>query len=871
VLISEIPPFALNPNEADMKLVSFLVPQMTLAGRYEITYAIRDRKYPSIHDFYTTYVMVLPVIKLQTKLLESPQFVIAGEEYQSSFVITNHGNTEYGIDTEIISGEDVPYVVDAKKFKLAPGQSRTIVVSVKTDAKIIRKLRHRLQLIARVSEDSRAKMKAESTSWVEVLPKISGVDDNFHRIPAELTFRYVSQENQDDRTGFQTEFRGEGTLDEEGKRHIKFHFRGPDTQDKSAFGKRDEYTLGYWTKEHELYFGDRTYSVSSLTERYLYGRGLEGKLHIDDNFSMGAYHMRTRWLEPGTEETAAYMDYSIDDKYKLGLNYLRKLRDSKLSNIVSVEGELKPFKSTRVELEYASVPDSTGKDNAYLTRLYGSNDWFKYYFKLTRAGADYPGYYSDLEYISGGITVPIDSRLRLNASLRRQKNNLDLDPLLYSAPLEKYYQLGLDYKLKNNTTFSFDWLSRDRRDRLASPTFDYQEDILRFGMGQSFDQLSFRTSAELGKTQNNLDDTTRNTERYTTSVYFKPDIKQSYSGYVYYNKDSDFTGENRRSITFGLNTRYKIANRTSLSLFLQTNNDQGSSRGDRDNLEVRLSHSLINDNKLSILARQTRYKNSGIEDDTALMVQYTIPLGLPVARKKSIGSVKGYVYDEETQNAIGNCLLRLGGSTAVTDSAGNFTFPSLKPGIHYLSVDTASIGMNRIPSRKTPIELTVEGGQKTRVNIPVTRAAQLSGRVIVYGYEKNVNRTTLSEKCSGTNEPRYVIGKDSGYGEGDKLVEDHGLANTIVELRNSSEVRRTVTNNQGQFEFEEVRPGKWMLKIYSDNLPEYHYLEKDTFEMELNAGQRREMLIKVLPKKRRIHIIAEPQTLVEEAGESDKQ
>jgi len=425
--------------------------------------------------------------------------------------------------------------------------------------------------------------------------------------------------------------------------------------------------------------------------------------------------------------------------------------------------------------------------------------------------------------------------------------------------LEKYHQLGLDYKLKNNTTFSFDWLSRDRRDRLDSPIFDYQEDTLRFGIGQSFDRLSFRSSAELGKTQNDLDNTTSSTERYTASVYFKPDIKQSYSGYLYYDKDSDFTGENRRSTTFGLNARYKIVNRTSLSLFLQTNNDQGSSRGDRDNLEVRLSHSFINDNKLSILARQTRYKNSGIEDDTALMVQYTIPLGLPVCKKKSVGSIRGYIYDEEMQTAIAGVILRLNDLTAVTDEGGNFTFPSLKPGTYYLDADTASIGMNRIPSLKTPIALTVKGGEQTLVNIPVTRAAWLSGRIMVYGYENNNYETVPGEKYRGTGES-YVVENGSDA----KLIEDYALANVILEIKNITEKRRTITDRQGRFNFQELRPGEWTLKIYSYTLPEYHYLEKDSFEMELKAGQRREMLIKVLPKKRRIRIIAEPQTLLEE-------
>ncbi|MCJ7730640.1 MAG: hypothetical protein MUO27_12320, partial [Sedimentisphaerales bacterium] len=89
-------------------------------------------------------------------------------------------------------------------------------------------------------------------------------------------------------------------------------------------------------------------------------------------------------------------------------------------------------------------------------------------------------------------------------------------------------------------------------------------------------------------------------------------------------------------------------------------------------------------------------------------------------------------------------------------------------------------------------------------------------------------------------------------------------ANATVEIKSNSEIKRTDTDNQGGFVFEELRPDKWTLKIYSDNLPEYRYLEEDTFELELRPGQKEEISAKVLPRKRRIHIIAEPQTLLEE-------
>ncbi|HDZ69341.1 MAG TPA: hypothetical protein ENH43_02860, partial [Phycisphaerales bacterium] len=134
-LITKDFPFELNPNESDTRLVSFFVPQTTLVGKYKITYVIKDRKYPSISDSYTTYCLVLPVSKLQAELLESPKFVIAGEEYRASFVVTNQGNTEYTVNTKINSGKNIPYITDAEKFTLAPGQSKTVVVSVKTDAK----------------------------------------------------------------------------------------------------------------------------------------------------------------------------------------------------------------------------------------------------------------------------------------------------------------------------------------------------------------------------------------------------------------------------------------------------------------------------------------------------------------------------------------------------------------------------------------------------------------------------------------------------------------------------------------------------------------------------------------------------------------
>lgn len=91
-LITQEFSFELSPNESDVRLVSFFIPQGVLAGSYEITYTVRDQKTPFISDWHSITVEVLPVAGLEVKLLEVPEYIIAGEEYSSHFIIMNQSN-----------------------------------------------------------------------------------------------------------------------------------------------------------------------------------------------------------------------------------------------------------------------------------------------------------------------------------------------------------------------------------------------------------------------------------------------------------------------------------------------------------------------------------------------------------------------------------------------------------------------------------------------------------------------------------------------------------------------------------------------------------------------------------------------------------
>lgn len=315
-------PFRLAPKATEIRLVSFFIPQTALAGRYEIIYRVSSVKYPSISDLARIDVKVSSVTKLQAEFLQAPESVIAGQPYEAIFSVINASNTENRVVIKVESGQDLPYTVEPEELKLAPGESKTVKVTVKTDEKLREGFKHHLRLTVQSVEDE--KMRGQARCAVNIIPKITGEVDRFHRIPAELTFRSTGQRNEEKKAGFQGEFSGRGKLSEEGEDEIAFLFRGPDTlEDSSMFGQRDRYFAGYRNKAADVLLGDNYYSLSHLTEQSLDGRGAGAGLALGD-FGLRSYHMKTRWLEPEEEETALHLDYLFHDRYRIGLNLFKK-------------------------------------------------------------------------------------------------------------------------------------------------------------------------------------------------------------------------------------------------------------------------------------------------------------------------------------------------------------------------------------------------------------------------------------------------------------------------------------------------------------------------------------------------------------------
>ena len=219
-LITKDFPFELGPSERDIRLLSFFVPQSTLAGKYEIVYSVQDKEIPSLSNFHTIFVLVMPVIQINAISLEAPEHVIAGEDYHASFSVTNQSNTETNIGIRINGSEDMPFIVDPEEFRLGPDESKKVKVIMKTDKKIHKILKQTIRFTAEIVEDK--SIQAHANAYVDIIPSITQIEGRYHKIPGKITLRYEGKKDDRDRSGFQAEVSGEGKLDEEGKRHIKF-------------------------------------------------------------------------------------------------------------------------------------------------------------------------------------------------------------------------------------------------------------------------------------------------------------------------------------------------------------------------------------------------------------------------------------------------------------------------------------------------------------------------------------------------------------------------------------------------------------------------------------------------------------------------
>lgn len=898
--------FILGAKQQTVRMLAFQIPTTSSAKDYTVTYSVRSQRDYAISDAVSISISVLSVDGIHIFSESAPDMIVGGESYEITARIANKGNTALTMLISARSSNDYPLTLSTHEIVLEPGGNTVIAISVKTPSQIPKSLNHTVFIEAVSKEDSSIRsVLSVTTGIVSQHAKI----DLYHRIPASLTLKSMGRRDTKDSDGFDIELEGKGTLEEGGRRWIDFSLRGPDTHEKGLYGERDEYYINYFDPDLDFRLGDQSYGLSHLTSYSRYGRGIEACYHPENSFyGLGTYYVKNRFTTPDWEEGGVYIKGAFSPQAQWKLNYLQKewdrheKRGSKTTDdIYSIEGTFVPTKNTRLSLEYArgerSEENGAGKveDDAYRVNLSGLAGTARYSFVKTHAEPDFYGYYNDSDYMATSVSFPlfgqksslVANRTRGFLAYSTYETNLDkrLDKGDISAK-ETLFQAGINHSLSNGWYAQLAYDNFSRKDRLFPSEYDTKEKAYRFSLGRSTEKFNYRVEARYADQHDLLTDESSSPWNYSFYISYIPSSKLLFTLYGGFGDNSAISGSRLLSDqdNWGLSFRWQATEQLILSGWY-TKYNFNSKDPESNNYQFEVSLAMPDESRWAFKIRRYDWEY-GNETETDYSLSYTVPIGISVSKKKSLGILSGSVWErvgdvsalaaaqtsaaptsaapnkapvqtsaasaqldtysapDETKKALPNAIITLNGSKVATDASGKFTF-SAPPGTYFLDIDRSTIGLEKTALEKLPMKVHVQAGQTTSVELTIVNAATLSGEIVLLKEETPPSHTIRDEAVTVGN-------PDNGAARVPAKLE--GI---LVELSKNDETIRMMTDSEGKFSFLNIRPGAWNFKVYDYDVPAYHYIQNPEEHITLAPGEKRNITIKVVPKKRQIEILEE--------------
>lgn len=835
-------PFVLDPGQSSVRLLSISIPSTAAPGEYPVRYTISDPDSGTLVAEATVIIEVVAVRKLEIRAIESPRFIVAGEEYRSVFMVTNKGNGRSRIRLAARSSVGFNATPDSALIQLEARESRTIVVRVNTNRDLPEKVQDVLEISAELDGDSSAVGRAGSV--VEIIPRLTSQSgDRFFEFPVWTKVRMVSEGSK---FGSQVEIAGSSRLTETGLERLELSIRTPDIQSTSILGQRDEYRLTLRGVGYELYAGDRNFQLSPLTEfgRYAFGVGGKGTW---GNITSGAFINETRFFSPTLKQQGAFVQYHAGSVGVFGVNYLHQNEPAGEGNVISVRSVSSPFSLSELDVEYGRSGWNGVSDDALSLRISGSERWGAYEARYIDAGPKYRGYFRDLRLKALTLGFEPWKHFRVEGYVRDEERNISRDTLLASAPEDTYFQVGVGYQDRVSVSFR----SGRQRDDLSSAGVDRKEDAVQLRGGYSTSEFNLILNLETGTQHDLLARSNNPFERYSMFSNLRVGQRMSYTLSLEYSKEKfAFAEEEQKRLSYSMGGVFFLGTGTQVSVTYFSSRITSSVTQTYRLLDVSVDHVFPWGHKGAARVRHNAFTPLRIENETSYMLEYALPIGIPISRTRRSGILKGKVLDVETGRGIEQVPVYAGSVVTATDKEGYFSFPSLKPDKYYLFIDKASIGLNRVPTQPLPREVEVRGGEDIDFDIGVTRSGTVAGMVRLFAFAEGV---------SDTGAVRYD--------------ERGGHQGAVLELSNGTEFQRRVTDNRGRFVFTDVRPGSWSVTVVDGNLPEYHFVEQEVQHTDVKPAETKELGFRVLPRRRRIQILQQGNLLeaVKPAGGERKQ
>ena len=852
--------YTLEPAADQHRLLAVAIPANTLAGEYSLTYRAWPQDRKSLARKVHIPVTVGQEQALALAVVEAPGAVIAGEAYRVGVDLMNRGNVALEVETSVFSSDRFAFDEPPSSWSIAPGGSETLWITVQARDDLTRSIRHHVRVTARIRNADQNREFVENI-LTEVLPPVGTGPDPFVRLPLRLTVGGVTEEG---RSSWQGELVGSGPLDERGRRRLELLLRAPGNRNESAFfGKREEYRARYTSPQFTLDVGDHYFGLSRLSNNFSYGRGATLRFQPERHTKLGL-HWSSDPVDSRRRRWGAYLRGQLGGRLWAKAGFLEQtngLTSNEDGRIYSLESGLALSRHEIVQVEVAlhdqEETGPTGDDQAYRVVLRSERDRRRVILERIRAGKGFGGYYQDYEQTSGLLQWQHSRHLRSHFSFQRSG---DLERDRGDQGLD---QGGFTYRpVDSPRSYSLEGRHAFLKPGAGSSEPGYDETSLRANASLMRGRQSLNAFLELGRQRGYGRSDTKSITRFSllanlalsrrASVYLQGQLS-----------DRDDLGGGLLGSGSYLSASVNWRPRKRVRLSVRTSANNLSSRVRRETFQLDSTLKAGLSDRLDLEIRARYYDSEFEKGRSGVRVALTRGLGVPVRRRSSVGGVEGRVFSADIQGAppLPGVIVRLNDLATLTSANGSFFFPAVKPGAYRLSIDQSSLGLNRAPRSRLPVTLNVQGGKTSRVEIEIVRVASLRGKVTVFasGAVLDTEDTVDTDPATAASEI-YLEGTASQTislhsGAERVLRPSHGLANILVELSDGTAVLRRYSNAAGDFDFTDLTPGHWTLKVYEAGLPPYHVLEQQQMNFLLKPEDTVEVELRVIPRLRTIRIL----------------
>jgi hypothetical protein len=795
-------------------LVAVAVPSRAPAGKYQIDLTAGAGPHVSSARAWITVAEQRGISLVR---LESPEMVVAGTEMRARFLLSNRGNVHTAVRLRVQTPQ--LRLTDTMTVQLDAGESIEIPVNVATQRGSTSVVQTTSSVTASIV--GHPGIKAASSFRALIAPKEAYAPAPIHTIASHIRFIGASSQL----AGSGMEIGGAGALRDGSRARIEYLARKM-TGHGSVFGDRDVYRVAIDWSGLSVIAGDEVNRLSRLTESGRLARGVRVAAR-SNGWTLGGFATKETGLNRRSIERAVFLNRDFGNGVFFAANFLDR-RQAGGGQMLSAMTSIRSLPIGTVEGEVGHAINSAP---AEAWSISASGDFKNFSYSVNRQKTDrtYPGSTRGSETATGSFTAAPFNVIRMRASFNDYRiDQSDLVPRIGSS--HHWNRIGAVI-IGRTLTVEAIQTGRQERNFTADPRRDEKLGSAR--LSTRLGALSVAASAAFGSGSKRSGSGKREIARYTAQGSWRAGQKgtvsigiESLRGGTLFVPDE--TSEIRASVGANLSTRlgsFSVNGYATRHKLVRTSNDAS--------LDASWQATLARGQIVTLRARLHRNPFFESPDDNVMRAEYTIPFGMPAGASRTRGRVAGRVIDDQTRAPVSGVMVQLGRQVTVTDGKGRFAFSVDTANSVLLNLGGSAAMSGMVPLQDLPLQVYPRLGKTETLDIVVTAASRIEGQVRLFVAPPGVR----------IDDSRPPVESSANLGK------------VRIEATQDGTIRHTFTGSGGRFVFTDLRPGKWVLRVAAEDVPEQSVISGDSLIVDVRRGETAAARIDIVPRSRRIRMV----------------